>query len=81
MLSYGNQQFRLVHIPEIHCIRLDIEGEHPLPVYDRISEQIDICIKECMGSLYIATFLRLKIRMELDDGFTLVNLEAARENK
>ena len=80
-LSYGHQRFRIMCIPEIHCIRLDIEGEHPLPIHDRIHEQIDICIKECMGSLYFATFLRMDDRSELVDGFTLVSLEAVRDDK
>ena len=79
-LSYGNQRFRIVGIPEIHCIRLDIEGEHPLPIHDRISEQIDICIKECMGSLYFGTFLRLVDKAELDERFNLVNLDTVRDD-
>jgi len=41
ILSYGRQWFRLVCLPEINCIRLDIEGEHPIPVHDRINEQIE----------------------------------------
>ena len=80
-LSYGNQRFRLVCIPEINCIRLDVEGEHPPPIHDRISEQINICIKECMGSLYFGSFLRLDDMEELDERFTLVNLEAVRKDK
>ena len=44
VLSYGRQQFRLVCFPEINCIRLDIEGEHPLPIYNRIREQIALCV-------------------------------------
>ena len=51
------QHFRLVCIPELNCIRLDIEGLHPLPVYNRIKEQIDICVKDCMGSLQFTTLL------------------------
>ena len=78
-LTYGHQRFRIVCIPEIHCIRLDIEGEHPLPIHDRISEQIDICIKECMGLLDFATYLRLD-KFELDDMFTLVSLTAVRDS-
>ena len=72
-MFYGCQQFRLVCIPELNCIRLDIEGEYPLAVYIRIYEQIDACIKECMGSLQFITALRY------EDGFTLLNLESVRE--
>ena len=80
VLSLGRQQFRLVCIPRINCIRLDVEGEHPLPVHHRIFEQIDKCIKECMGSLYCATFLRLGGALEVVDGMTLVDLEAVRDS-
>ena len=79
VLSYGRQQFRLVCIPEINCIRLDIEGEYPVPVYDRISNEIVTSMKECMGSLQSITALRLGTNSELETGFTLLNLEAVRE--
>ena len=79
VLLFGRQQFRLVCIPRINCIRLDVEGEHPLPVHHRIFEQIAKCIKECMGSLYCATFLRLGGALEVVDGMTLVDLEAVRD--
>ena len=77
-LLCGNQEFRLVCIPGINCIRLDIEGEHPLPVYNRIYEQIDLCIKECMGSLQFIAAIRLSTDSESEDRFTLLNLEAVR---
>ena len=74
-LSYRNQEFRLVCIPEINCIRLDIEGEYPLDVHHAISEMIILCIKECMGSLQFITALRLGCATELDNDFVLLNLE------
>ena len=79
VLSYGRQQFRLVCIPEINCIRLDVEGDYPLPVYNRIEEQIILCVKECMGSLEFTTALRFGTASESEDGFTLLNLEAIRK--
>ena len=78
-MSFGRQQFRLVCIPVINCIRMDVEGEHPVPVYDRIYEQIDACIKECLGSLQFITALRYGTSSETEDGFTLLNLESVRE--
>ena len=78
-MSFGRQQFRLVCIPEINCIRMDIEGEYPLPVYNRIYEQIASCIKECMGSLQFITALRYGTASETEVGFTLLNLESVRE--
>ena len=77
-LSYRSQEFRLVCIPEINCIRLDIEGEHPLPVYEKIYELIDKSIKECMGSLKFITGLRMDTASESEDRVTLLNLEAVR---
>ena len=79
LLSYGNQRFRLVCIPEINCIRLDIEGEHPLPIHNRISEQINICIKECMGSLQFITALQLGTVSDSSQGLSLLNLQALRD--
>ena len=76
VLPYGRQLFRLVCIPEINCIRLDVEGEHPLPVYNRICEQMDKCVKECLGSLSFITALRLNESLEPEDGLVLINLEA-----
>ena len=58
---------------------MDVEGEHPVPVYDRIYEQIDACIKECLGSLQFITALRYGTSSETEDGFTLLNLESVRE--
>ena len=78
VLCYGRQQFRLVCIPEINCIRLDIEGEHPLPVYDRIREQIALCVKECMGCLQFITALRRATVAESEECFTLLNFEPYR---
>ena len=79
VLSYGRQRFRLVYIPEINCIRLDIEGMHPLPVYNRIHEQVTTCVRECMGSLQFVTALQFGDSSESEDGFRLLKLEAVRE--
>ena len=83
VLSYGRQQFRLICIPEINCIRLDIEGEHPLPVYNRICEQISECVKECMRecmrSLQFITALPLGTASDLSQELSLLNLQALRD--
>ena len=78
VLSYGRQQFRLLCVPEINFIRLKIEGKHPLPAYNRIREQIALCVKECMGSLLFITALRLGRTSESDNDFTLINLETVK---
>ena len=77
-LAYGHQQFRLVCIPEINCIRLDIEGDYVLSLYNRIYEQVDYCLKESMGSLQAIPALPLGTFSESNDEFTLLNLEAVR---
>ena len=77
--SYGRQRFRLICIPELNCIRLDIEAEHPLPVYTQICEQINECLKEYFGSLQLISALRYGNTSELEPGFTLLNLEAVKE--
>ena len=79
ILTYGRQQFRLICIPEKNCIKLDIEGEHPLPVHNRVLEQINICIKECMGSLQVTTGLQYVSTSESKAGFILLDLEAVKE--
>ena len=78
-LSYENQEFRLVCIPRMNCIRLDIEGEHLLPVYYRIYELITISIKECMGSLQFLAALPYYTESESENRFTLLNLETVRD--
>ena len=52
VLSYRRQQFRLICIPELNCIRLDIEGEHPLPLHNLLREQINECLKEFGSSTF-----------------------------
>ena len=76
VLSCERQQIRLVCFPEINCIRLDIEGEHPLSVHNNIHEHINSCVKEYMGSLQFATTLLLRTTSNSEDEFVLLNLEA-----
>ena len=73
LLEYDNQRFQLVCIPEINCIRLDVAGEHPIPVYNRVLEQLSVCVKEYMGSLQFITALRWG-----DSEFVLLDFQAIR---
>ena len=77
-LCYGSQMFRIIYIPELNCIRLDIEGLHPLPVYNEVSKLIDICVKECMGSLQFITALTYGSIPDTEDGFVTLNLSSLR---
>ena len=77
-LCYGRQMFRLISIPELNFIRLDVEGLHPLPVYKEISKLIEICVKECLGSLKFIAALPYGSCSDLEEGFTLLNLTSLR---
>ena len=79
VLSFENRRFRLIYIAEINCIRLDVDGNHPLPVYNKIYEHVKACVKECMGSLQFITALRLGDATESEEGLRLVNLKALRD--
>ena len=67
LLSYRSQRYRLISLPVLNCIRLDIEGEHPLPVHYRIQEQIKECVDVCGGSHHFITALRLGEVSESED--------------
>ena len=76
VLSYGRTKFRLVSIPDLNCIRLDVEGEHPLPVYSHVREQIITCVNEFMHSLKFIAALSLGAASDAQDEFVLLNFEA-----
>ena len=68
VMIYKRLRFRLACIPELNCIRLDIEGEHPLPVLEEISK----CIEDCLDGLSFVTALEYTT----EGKFVLVNLES-----
>jgi GTPase SAR1 family protein len=51
VLSFGRQRFRLVHCPDLHCVRVDIEGSNPIGVLQKLLTIVDKIIDECMPSL------------------------------
>jgi hypothetical protein len=51
IMSFGRQRFRLVHCPSIHSIRVDIEGECPIGVQQKLAAIIDKIMSECMRFL------------------------------
>jgi hypothetical protein len=53
VLSFGSQTFRIVPLPELNCMRLDIEGANPLPVMSRVLTIAEEAITECMKSLLV----------------------------
>jgi len=79
IFACGSQLVRIVCIPKINCIRLDVEGETPIPVCDRIYELVNKCVKDHTESLHVIKTLRLGSASESQDGFVLLNLEAVRD--
>ena len=57
ILQFGSQRFRLITYPQVGCIRVDIDGRAPLVVHDRLLEQVQKVISECMKSLVVFTAL------------------------
>lgn len=51
ILTFGRQRFRLRVFPDNNCIQLDVEGDSPLAILDRIISFVTRIISECMRSL------------------------------
>ena len=51
VLAFGRQRFRLVHCVDIHCVRVDVEGSHPIGVQHKLQDFIMRIIDECMKPL------------------------------
>ena len=52
-LLLGTQLFCLISLPEINCIRVDIDGDHPQRVHKWVKLQLEKCISECLQSLQL----------------------------
>ena len=58
VLRYGGQRFRLTHLTKSNCIQVDVEGENPYAIYQRLCTQIGNIKSETLKSLgYIPTLL------------------------
>ncbi|KAJ1434190.1 hypothetical protein B484DRAFT_394161, partial [Ochromonadaceae sp. CCMP2298] len=57
VLTFGSQRFRLKGCPEQNAIRVDVEGQSPLAVHERILGMVARIISECMKSLHFFTVL------------------------
>jgi GTPase SAR1 family protein len=51
VLAFGRQRFRLVHCANIHSVRVDVEGAHPIGVQQKLQDFILSIIAECLKSL------------------------------
>jgi hypothetical protein len=51
VLSFGRQRFRLVHCADIHCVRVDVEGNNPVGIQQKLQDFIKLIVAECMKSL------------------------------
>ena len=52
-LLLGPQLFRLICLPDMNCIRVDIEGDHP----QRVRKWVKQCLLECVRSLHVIDLL------------------------
>jgi GTPase SAR1 family protein len=55
VMSFGNQRFRLALCPEIHCVRVAVEGSNPVGVQQKLFGFIQRIADECMKSLHCFT--------------------------
>jgi hypothetical protein len=51
VLSFGRQRFRLVHCADVHSVRVDVEGDNPVGIQQKLQDFIKRIIDECMKSL------------------------------
>ena len=54
VLPFGQHMLRLMSCPSIKCIKLDVQGNNPLGIYNRISKHINTVIGECFPCLRFA---------------------------
>ena len=59
VLRYGSQKFQLTYLVDSNCIRVDVDGVDPNPIYQRLRKQLEVLIEECMHSLRFVTTLLL----------------------
>ncbi|KAJ1439816.1 hypothetical protein B484DRAFT_443681, partial [Ochromonadaceae sp. CCMP2298] len=57
VLTFGKQRFRLKGCPEQNAIRIDVEGQSPLAVHERILGMVARIISKCIKSLHFFTVL------------------------
>jgi GTPase SAR1 family protein len=59
VLAFGNQRFRMRAFHAQNCIQVDFARGNPLAVHQRLSEQLQQIMDECMKSLRFFTVLPL----------------------
>jgi hypothetical protein len=59
VMFYGAKRFRLKLDMECNSIELNIEGENPIPIHDRIVDQISTITSECLNALHCFTVIRV----------------------
>ena len=64
VLRYGSQKFQLTNLVDKNCIRVDVEGLDPNPIYQRLREQLEVLIEECMHSLRFVTTLLISTALD-----------------
>jgi len=64
VLRYGSQKFQLTNLVDKNCIRVDVEGLDPNPIYQRLRKQLEVLIEECMHSLRFVTTLLISTALD-----------------
>ncbi len=57
-LAFGNQTFRIFADPRHHLISVLVDGKNPVGIHDRLRDQLEEIISECLKSLKFITVLR-----------------------
>jgi GTPase SAR1 family protein len=57
ILSFGNQRFHLIHHITTNTIQVNIEGQNPHAIHERLLHQIKQIIEECMKYLKVFTVI------------------------
>jgi len=72
VLAFGDRFFRLVYLPTMNAMRVDVQGSNPLVVVQKLGELLGQTIVECMQGLKVLVAL-----LYLQEGQT--SLDAAQE--
>ena len=70
VLSFGSQSFRIQMLPDLHAVKVDVDGASPLAVLRRVEQIVSQVCADCMGSLKYTVALALDDTFEEGSGAT-----------
>ena len=68
VLVFGNQKFRMRAFHDRNCIQIDFTRGNPLAVHQRLCDQLQQILDECMKSLRFFTVLPYPVLTAVDSG-------------